>query len=266
MKLAFLTLVLDGSPFIERHLPEFSKLATPWTWFVVEGAAMNKGSTRWCRPQMPRLSKDGTSEYLTQIAQSHKSAVKLYRKQRWDSKDAMTNAPLNDIKEPVLLVQIDSDEIWTADQLEMLVELFQVNPDYDHAFFYCNYYIGEHNGKKIKITSTSGYGNKKGEWLRAWRFKPGMRFLSHEPPIVDGARYLALSREDTREAGLVFDHYAWFLRKQVEFKSRFYPYPDCLNQWDGLQANTQWPVKQLNEFLPWVGPNVTADLESHEST
>ena len=36
-------------------------------------------------------------------------------------------------------------------------------------------------------------------------------------------------------------------------------------EWGGktemiLQANTKWPVKDLKSFLPWVGPNASADL------
>ena len=31
-------------------------------------------------------------------------------------------------------------------------------------------------------------------------------------------------------------------------------------QWEALQTNTKWPVKDLKSFLPWVGPNASADL------
>lgn len=70
--LTLFTIVLNGEPFIEWHLPVFRELSIPWQWRVVEGVAAPEHCTAWCRPLPDRwhrdfLSIDGTHEYLRAI-------------------------------------------------------------------------------------------------------------------------------------------------------------------------------------------------------
>lgn len=251
MKLVALTITLDGQPWIERHLPQFEQMHHDWEWHVVHGAAMNGGSTRWCRPQMPRLSYDGTTEYLASLGCNN--AVFIYQNPRWPSKDAMVNAPLFAIREPCVLMQIDSDECWTAEQLDGVVQMFEDLPHVMRAYFWCNYFVGPN----IVTLGENCYGANPNEWLRAWRFTPGMRFDSHEPPVLAGNVGVPASRDFTRSRGLVFDHHAYELEAAVRFKEQFYGYKDAVKHWRRLQANTQWPC-QLKRFLPWVDSSAMA--------
>lgn len=254
MNLHVITLVLDGEPFIERHLPIFEKLSCKWTWHIVHGAAANTGSTSWCRPQEPRLSRDGTSEYVNSIVK-HPN-VKIYQRQLWlGGKDEMANAPLKNITEPCVLLQVDVDEFYTPEQIDKIVQTFEERPDIYRMYFWCRYFLGP----DIVSTSQNGYGNNLGEWLRAFRFEPGMKFDKHEPPVLgNNSKGLSLGRDATRSLGLVFDHCAWQLEKQVAFKEKFYGYQNARLYWRRLQENKTWPVK-LRLFLPWVDPGATAD-------
>ena len=87
--LTILTIVLNGMPFIQRHLPIFEQLSPEidWEWHVVEGVALGRADSR--RPYSSRSmedshrqyrSKDGTSEYLDYIVSLPNSRVVLYRK------------------------------------------------------------------------------------------------------------------------------------------------------------------------------------------
>src|SRR4029077_15702799 len=96
MKLAIFTIVLDGRPFIEQHLPIFQQLNFDWKWVVIEGTAQNNVSTQWCQPQKPRLSKDGTTQYLRSITDKR---VLYLHSTKWESKDAMVAAALTEIGE-----------------------------------------------------------------------------------------------------------------------------------------------------------------------
>ena len=84
MKLVAFTIVLDGEPFIERHLPILQQLKIPWHWIVVEGASGNTADTSWCKPQEPRWSNDGTTEYLSpfEISESSIGSVSCGRTRR----------------------------------------------------------------------------------------------------------------------------------------------------------------------------------------
>lgn len=259
MKLIAFTIILDGMPFVEHHLPEFENLSIPWEWRICEGTSANTNCTAWCKPQTPRLSRDGTSEYLTKI--SKHPNVKVVRRQMWNGgKVEMCNACLDGINEECVLLQVDSDEFHSANQMEGIVKMFQDRPKSMRAFFWCRYFLGQN----IIATNSDGYSNRAvGEWLRAFRYQPGMMFQRHEAPILDGNRGLAITRDETKALGLVFNHFAWSLEKQVASKARLYPYPDSLGHWKRLQENKIWPIQNLKDFLPWVGDGATADLFSN---
>jgi hypothetical protein len=251
-----LIIVLDGMPFLPMQISEFEKLKIEWTLHLVHGAANNKGSTAWCKSQIPRFSRDGTSEFINGILKHPR--IKVYQRQLWvGGKDEMVNKPLQYITEPCVLFTPDVDEIFTANQIEKIVQLFEERPDVMRMYFYCRYFLGE----KIISTSTNGYGNRLGEWLRAFRFTPGMTFSQHEPPVLAGnSRGISLGRDVTRGLGLVFDHFAWQLESQAIFKEKFYGYKDAAACWRRLQENKTWPVADLRIFLPWTGDGASADL------
>ena len=69
----FLTIVLNGEPFIRYHYQILESLPFRWHWHVVEGAAELRHDTAWAcayggalpgRFHADGLSNDGTSEYL----------------------------------------------------------------------------------------------------------------------------------------------------------------------------------------------------------
>jgi hypothetical protein len=253
MKLHIITLVLDGMPFIPYHLPMLQMTNVDWRWHIVHGAAMNNGSTSWCNAQEARLSLDGTTEYLAII--KHHPRVTIYERPGWISKDDMVNEPLRHITEESVLMEIDVDEIWQSKQLDKIVWLVGDNKT-KLARFKCRYFLG----LNILSTSQSGFGNNPGEWLRAWHFRPGDNFERHEPPQLRQQLWGAeLTQEFTADQGLVFDHYAYAFQHQLEYKERWYGYPNAVSHWKKLQENQHWPVTDLKKFLPWASPGSTAD-------
>lgn len=245
MRVHIFTIVLDGMPYIAQHLATFNRLKIPWDWHIVEGAASNTHCTKWCRPQAGRLSRDGTTEYLNQIAAHPR--VHLHRKELWDGKVEMVNAPLPNIHEECVLLEVDADEFWTATQIESIARLFQENPDKTHAMFWCRYFFGPH----LVMADRKCYGNNPmQDWKRAWRFKPGDRFLRHEPPHLSSEK-LDILHAETEAAGLVFDHYGYAQRSQVQYKQDFYGYRDAVKSWDRLQEVKTGQVK-LSDYLTWV--------------
>jgi len=245
MKVLFFTIVLDGMPFITWHLPMMNRLKFDWDWYVMEGVALPNHCTRWCKAIPPRLSKDGTAEYLESIAGHPR--VHVASKPSWDGKLEMVNVAADALTEPSLVIQIDSDEIWQSGQIETIRSLFMRRPDRNAALFTCRYFVGQN----IVVKGRGGYGNRDGEWLRAFRMGPGMRFSRHEPPRIADFEVASFTPEETEAMGLVFDHYAYATRKAVVFKERYYGYAGAAQNWDRLQANTKWPAK-LRNFLPWV--------------
>lgn len=254
MKLEIFTIVLDGQPWIEKHLTEFELSGVDYRWNIVEGVAANVRDTAWCRHIEPRLSNDGTTEYLKTIAEHPR--VRLFQSPLWNGKAEMVNIPLLTIDSECVLLQVDSDEMWSSDQLRRIVDLFTTYPHKHWAQFFCRYFVGP----DIVITSENTYGNKWDEWKRAWRFTPGSYFQSHEPPVLTPSvdNLDGFSREYTASRGLIFDHMAYATERQVMFKERYYGYGGAVHNWRRLQSNQQWPAR-LRDFLPWVNDDAIVE-------
>lgn len=167
LKIHFFTIVLNGMPFIDKHIETFKKIAPEWHWHIIEGVAELKNDTAWSIGNGGRiessfhkngLSNDGTTEYLDSLKQEFPNQISIYRKPPgvfWNGKIEMVNAPLPSISEESLLWEIDVDEFWTATQINTGHQLFSSNPNKFSAFYWCHYFVG----KNILISTRNGYAN-----------------------------------------------------------------------------------------------------------
>lgn len=266
----FFTIVLNGEPFIRYHIDVFKQLPFRWHWHIVEGVADLKHDTGWSlglgghiTDEIHRQgrSNDGTTEYLDELARLYPDNVKVYRKPEgvfWDGKREMVNAPLANINEECLLWQVDADELWTIEQIFKAHKMFIDNPDKTAAFYWCWYFVGEN----LVISTRNCYAqNPQQEWLRTWRYKPGLVWVAHEPPklaelLPNGEwRDLALVNpflhEETEKLNLIFQHFAYVTPKQLLFKEQYYGYKKAVSQWMKLQTRTYFPVR-LSKYFSWV--------------
>lgn len=254
--LVVFTIVKNGLPSIFWHLPMLQMLPPEikWRWIIVEGQASNTNCTSWCANLETVEGDDGTTAYLEMIS-SHPN-VKIISKPLWSGgKLEMCNAAVSEISEPCILLQVDSDEFYTPETIVKIIQLFTDYPQAQRAYFYCRFFVG----LGIITTGKDCYGNKSNEWLRAFRFIPGQKWQSHEPPILNHNRGDSISREITFENGITFDHWAYVFESNVAWKCAFYGYEGGLEKWKSLQKNTQWPVTSLKSFLPWVDAGAGAD-------
>jgi len=263
----FFTIVLNGQPFIRYHIDILKQLPFRWHWHIVEGVADLKHDTSWCATRGGQitdelhrsgLSNDGTTKYLNELAKQYSENITIYRKPEnlfWDGKVEMVNAPLGSIQEECLLWEIDVDELWTLEQICTARDMFIVKPDYTAAYYLCHFFVG----KDLVTTTVDSWGNHIGyEWLRTWRFKPDYRWAAHEPPIlrtpsgVNIAAVKPFKRSETKAKGLVFQHYAYVIRKQLAFKEIYYGYKGAVEQWLRLQNCRSFPIF-LRDYFSWVG-------------
>jgi hypothetical protein len=241
----FFTIVLNGMPFIEYHIKMLQALTVPWHWHIIEGVADLKHDTGWglckgaCIPdKFHKLGKsvDGTLEYIFELRANHRASITLYEKPEgifWDGKIEMINSPLFHIKEEVLLWQLDSDELWKPEDVQKVYEMFGEYPERFMAYFYCYYFVGPRKYiETIGVKST-----RPDDWLRVWRFKPGMVWKKHEPPILSGQigkPYFTI--QDTLRNEISFQHFAYATRESIRFKEDYYGYGGLVKLWDILQS------------------------------
>ncbi len=263
----FFTIVLDGEPYIRHHYPvfcELDKLEIPWRWVVVEGVAALRHDTGWSLANGGRVpeeyaqghSLDGTVEYLKNLM-AKDSRVQLLQKpegQFWDGKIEMVRAAQPDY--PCLLWQVDADELWTADQIRRVHQKFEAEPALEAAQFYCHYFVGSN----LILDNRGKWGNNPAiEWWRVWRWNPDeCEWQTHEPPVLTRKGSLpqkVLTADQTAAEGLVFSHYAYVLRKQIQFKETYYGYRGAVEAWEELQKASK-PCS-LQTFFPWAYGNPT---------
>lgn len=283
LQVHFFTIVLNGEPFIRYHLDVFRSLSFDWHWHVVEGMADLKHDTAWSVADGGRIdpslhdkgrSNDGTSDYLDSISAAHPGKLTVYRQPEgrfWDGKLAMVRAPLASLHEECLLWQVDADELWTADQIIRCRDLFLAHPEKRAAYYWCHFFVGP----DLVLSNRDVYGNNSAfEWLRTWRFTPGSRWQSHEPPMLfnhgDRMRQwlrvlrgkslrptltskapAVFTHAETKAAGLVFQHMAYVTEPQLRFKEIYYGYERALERWQAMQARTDFPL-DLRDHFPWV--------------
>lgn len=277
LKIHFFTIVINGMPFIDKHIEAFKNIEPQWHWHIIEGVADLKNDTAWSIANGGRiensfhkdgLSNDGTSEYLDSLKKEFPNQISVYRKPRgvfWNGKIEMVNAPLSSINDECLLWQIDVDEFWSSQQINDGHQLFINNPKNFSAFYWCNYFVGQ----DILISTRYGFANNPlSEWERTWRFLPHFRWAAHEPPLLVEKTYSGqfkavrdrgqFSHEETEKAGLVFQHYAYVFDAQLKFKEIYYGYNGALTDWMRLQDHSLFPAK-LSDFFKWVTDETLVD-------
>ena len=275
----FVTIVLNGEPFIRYHLDVFRRLPFTWHWHVVEGVAALVHDTAWSVETGGRvddtahragLSVDGTTAYLDEIASRETERLSVYRKPGgafWDGKREMVSAPLSRLREECLLWQIDADELWTSDQIIAVRRLFSEDPERTAAYYWCHYVPAP----GAVVATRYNYAADPGvEWLRTWRYRPGDRWEAHEPPIlvrrrrgadVDVAGEYPLLHDETEDSGAVFQHFAYATESQARFKETYYGYQGAVESWRALRdavRTAEGPLR-LGDHLPWVTDDTLVD-------
>ncbi len=267
----FFTIVLNGEPFIRHHIDIFQQLTCRWHWHIVEGVADLVNDTAWSVSNGGQitdelhangLSNDGTSTYLDELKTRYPDQVTIYRQPAgkfWNGKLEMVNAPLAHINEECLLWQVDSDELWDREALEKLRALFLKHPEKTAAYLHCDYFVGPHKF----VSSLNTWATYPCDWLRVWRYRPGLTWSAHEPPVLvskngrDVASLSPFSRDETIAAGITFQHFAYTLESQVRFKEIYYGYCNAVACWQRLQK-ASGPVKAA-DYLPWALPDAIVE-------
>lgn len=260
----FFTIVLNGMPFLPHHIEQFRKLPFEWHWHIVEGAASLTHDTAWSVSnggQLPLgvhrggLSVDGTTEYLDALKRDFPERISIWRNpggRIWDGKVEMVRAATSGVAEPCLLWQVDSDELWTADQIGRMRSKFVDDATRHAAYFHCDYFVGPSK----YVASMNTWATKPTDWLRVWRFTPGNTWESHEPPVlknsagVNVASMNPFTRDETKAEGITFQHFAYTVKSQVQFKESYYGYKDAVQHWTRLNQSSG----RVNpaDYLPWA--------------
>jgi len=271
----FFTHVLNGEPFIRRHIETLRQLPFRWHWHIIEGVDAYGFGKYWrsththasLLPHFHRdgLSIDGTSEYLDELAKTDGERVTVYRNPPNDffiGRLDPFNRPLENIKEECLLWQLEADELWTASHIIAARELFLANPDRTAAAYPCRCHLGP-----ALVSDAMQQLPHLGpdQWVRTWRFRPGLAWFSKEYPVLiepmpDGKMMRAsgtnpIPREQTAAKGIRFENFSYATLKQMHYWEAYCGLHAAATEWLALQATVKSPLN-LKDYFEWVGENV----------
>jgi hypothetical protein len=122
------------------------------------------------------------------------------------------------------LWQVDIDEQWTVEQLEIAEKELTANNG-KTGCFYCNFYVGKN------LIAVGDWGEGRIEpYRRLWKWA-GESFVSHEPPklLGDNNPRLLLTPK--------FNHYSYYFDEDVKFKETYYGnYSGLYDRWLAIQS------------------------------
>ena len=252
MKTIAFTLVLNGMPYIKDQFDILPHVFDEW--HIIEGATTPVKDTGWCKNIDERfytedkLSNDGTTEFIDKIVDNKK--IFSHRKHDfWNGKLEMCQQ-IDHLIGGNIVMQFDVDEIWSINILREVLDYAKTMEEADGMLFKCNYYVGP----DLITFGENCYGNKGNEWCRLCKPKINSTWISHEPPRITNCTSF-LSQAFTYKKNWTFNHFAYALESQLQFKENFYGYTGAVNQWKRLQNHEEFPAN-LNKFLPWVDNKV----------
>lgn len=220
MRAAF-TIVLNGIKHLENWAEEN---ATNFDlWVIVEGAVDPVSCTSWCKPIPEQYvvnggSVDGTREFIDDLADQHNNVVVISKDELWKGKIEMVRAAIDAIKARNIpydyLWQIDVDEYWSLEQLEEAEYDLQKAGGTSLTFLTdCILYANNEYALIVQGDWGEGYDMN---FRRLWKYHSGLKFMSHEPPRIEGdVRNIFTNKPRPL-------HLSYFYPEDISFKSEFY--------------------------------------------
>lgn len=247
MKRIAISIVLNGEHHLKNQI--FDSYIFD-EWIFVEGASQNTFCTSWCNSIPSEYHTNGTSvdntikvleEYQEYYSKTSDKKITILRPSGlWNGKLEMFNTALATIKEPCYLWEVDIDEYWDPYQIINAEKLME-NTKADSASFACNYLLTDQIIVRGEWGESPGHG-----YRRLWKFQPGMKFLSHEPPVLEGCTRILSPFLTPR-----FEHLSYYYEKDVIFKSKWYGKHEKIHEgWKNIVKGRQvLPCKVSALFL-----------------
>lgn len=220
-------IVLNGQPFLRANLRALYPHAEQI--IVCEGAV--PGAAALARAD--GHSRDGTLEALHRFAAEEDPAGKVtivtaedegHPDGFWPGEKHEQSRAYAKRARGELLWQVDVDEFYQPEHIEMMRRLFAARPELTGAAFHMLTFWGSPD------VVTDGWFLRRGaaEYRRLFRWGEGYEYVTHRPPTVADAQgrdayqghWLSVRR--TRGMGITLYHYSLLLPRSVREKSRYY--------------------------------------------
>ena len=233
-----ISIILNGAHHLEKQI-ENGITDSVDKWIIVHGASKNTKCTSWCKEMTSKYHSNGksvdASARMLQLYKNKYHNIEVIEKEGlWDGKVDMFNAALEHVTEDCWLWQIDIDEYWNKAQMDG-AEAVLDNVGADVGTFACDYLLSD----DIIVRGTWGESIQHG-YRRLWKYEPGRKFLSHEPPIIEKEKTQCPTHLLPR-----FKHLSYYYYSDVKFKAAWYGnHENIFEGWqDIVSGKTKLPCR-----------------------
>ena len=235
VRVSFLIIVFEGADYLRECLTQLYPHA--WEILVAEGAvqlmADHKGYYR---------SQDGTSEILDTFPDPEKK-IKIFKIENrpWKDKAEMKHVLLK-ASEGHLLWQVDHDEFYKHDDMDMVVQEFVDDASLDLIEVYTHHFWKDYSRYRMD----GKWGQVK--FTRIWRKRGQLTWTYHDCPHRDGKPYRGTNFKG-KNIGRILYHYGYVREEESVFdKIEFMSMRD-------VERNKAYH-KEYNEWLEGKGKDI----------
>lgn len=208
-RISFVTIVLNGMPFIECALRAVYPAAHEI--IVVEGAV----SSCLFAANPDGSSTDGTVEAIRRFPDPD-AKIRLVQG-KWPEKLDMHNKALEFVTGDYVWL-VDADEIYKEGDIERVRDILAADRSISRVDF-----IPDNFWKGFDYLFVSErFSEEPYHYRRVFRLLPGARFTSHRPPTLCPEQGRVLGGEETRRRNIFPYHYSYVLWSQVCQKIELY--------------------------------------------
>lgn len=255
-RISFITLVLNGMPFIEYAIKAIYPFAHEIIIFEgpVEKALFASN--------VDGSSKDGTTEIINNFPDPEKKMI--ISRGIWEEKLEMLNKALEYVTGDYIWL-VDSDEIWKGDDIDKIINILHSDPEITQMNF-----IPDNFWKGFEyIVFSQNFFEKQGHYRRLFKYNTGSKFISHEPltlkyPDNGITEHIKLiDGNTTRNMGLFPYHYSYVYDMQVYQKVELYNRFGLGDNWGIILSDwyrdifIKWTPENRHEtekkWGPWAG-------------
>ncbi len=264
-RITFGMIVLNGEPFVLYNLRALYPYAHEI--IVVEGAAPAAIGIA----TEDGHSRDGTLDAIKRFMQEEDPADKVtlvtaedegYTNGFWPGEKNEQSQAYAKRATGDYLWQIDCDEFYRADHIDIVMDRLRADPSISGASFHQITFWGDTQ------TTVDGWYLRRGAatYHRLFKWGPGYRYTSHRPPTVTDASGRDVRTDNwvtsrqTREWGVVLFHYSLLFPKQVIEKCDYYGRaewarrPDALDWADNtfFRLTRPFRVHNVYDYPSWL--------------
>ncbi|MBI1912004.1 MAG: glycosyltransferase [Deltaproteobacteria bacterium] len=261
MKISFGIIVHNGEPFIKYQIENLYPFAHEI--LIVEGAV-----EKFKHASTPEgHSKDDTLEVIKNFPDPSSKIKLITREGFWPEKTEMSNAYM-DACSGDYIWQIDVDEFYRKEDIQKIISILSENPEIEQVSIKTLNFWRSFQA----IMQGASYAYGADEFIRIFKFRRGLRYLTHRPPTLmdENGKELKIkkslnAKELFTNHGIAMYHYSYVFPEGVKSKSSYYAQmgwgkgcEDGLKWAEDCWEKFQNPLRiHLIDFPPsWIVPFV----------